>query len=634
MGLSSSGGQSLAVNSEARTEEDSTGLNGAPQPDRNEVSKRRRGGGVARAVKTLGITGLARQLLWLCVWSFIGGLSQATLLVLVSELAVNSVQNDRGVTLLGIDISRGNALAASIAVLVLYAVSTTIAGLATARLSRRSLEIGRGNMIRAYFQASWAVQSNERLGYIQQLLAVSCENIGNVLLTLASGIQALLSVAALIVAAFVVDPGVAGLVIVFGLVLFVLLRPFNHMAGRASRKLLEETNDLAIGVTGFSRLTRETRVLGVEERAIGHMSDRNHRAATAFQKSRTILQITPVIYQTFALGFVIGGLAFLIHNQGEADAIGAVLLLVLRSLTYSGTVQSTIVALSSFEAYLDQLASDLTRYRDSREGPLEPLSPDHFDIGFDDVSFSYPNRAEALRGVSFKVADGATVGVVGRSGSGKTTLTQLLLGLRKPSRGAVLIGGCPAFDLARRDGWSPVAVVAQEPVLLRDTIAANIAFLRDVSREEIEGAARAAHLHDEIKQLPQGYDTPVGDSDLSGGQRQRLAIARALVGRPRLLILDEPTSALDGRSEMLVRSTLGELRGRMTVVIISHRLAAIEDCDTILVLENGEVGDYGERDEVVDGSAFRRVVATDIAPDGSSDVLAGTFMSQPSTLAW
>ena len=236
-------------------------------------------------------------------------------------------------------------------------------------------------------------------------------------------------------------------------------------------------------------------------------------------------------------------------------------------------------------------------------------APDSFDITFDKVSFAYDRATEVLKDVSFRVPSGQILGIVGRSGSGKTTLSQLVLGMRRPSAGSALVGDVPAAPVAKGDGVSPVALVAQEAILFQGSIASNISFFRDVSPEQIEDASRAAHLHEDVAMMAQGYETLVGEGGgaLSGGQRQRLAIARALVGSPCVLVLDEPTSALDGRSEHLIRRTLSELRGHVTVIVISHRLATVEDCDLLLVLDGGRRADFGPRDEVVTGDAFRQV---------------------------
>ena len=283
--------------------------------------------------------------------------------------------------------------------------------------------------------------------------------------------------------------------------------------------------------------------------------------------------------------------------------------MVLRSLTYGSTIQSTIQQRHSYEGFVADIRGDLSRYSASQEEIAKPEIPTDFSITFEDVSFSYDGKDPVLQNVSFSIPSGKIVGVVGRSGSGKTTLSQLILGLRQPSQGSVMIGNVAPSNVAKGHGVSPLALVAQDPILLQGSIGSNIAFFREASLDEIEAAAVAAHLHDDILAMPGQYEALVGNagSSISGGERQRLAIARALMGSPRVLVLDEPTSALDGRSESLVRRTLMELRGTMTVIIISHRLATVEDCDLLLVLEKGRVADYGLREDVVLKAPFRRV---------------------------
>jgi ATP-binding cassette subfamily B protein len=571
-----------------------------------------------RTLRFLGAASLGRQITWIALWSLVSGLSQAALLVLVSQLAVGSVQHDRRISIEGLHLTTDRAIAACFGVLILSFVASLIAAYAGSSMSRRALEAGRSKMIDAFFGASWAVQSEERLGHVQQLLTVNCENIGNVILTIASGLQSVLSVIALLGAAFVVDPLAAGVVLSFGLLLFVVLRPFNKWGRRAAAHLSDASNEMATHVTEYTRLAREFRLFGVERRATSQLHDSNHDAASAFQHSRNLSQVNPVIYQTLALAFVIGGIALLSHHGGnDLASTGAVLLLVLRSLSYGSAIQSISLQLSSFQAFLDRLRADLVRYLDKPEAQGPKRVPNSFGLAFRDVTYSYDGRINALSNVSFELAQGDFLGVLGRSGSGKTTLSQIVLGMRRPAGGAALLGDVAVSDIATTDGGSPVALVAQEPVLLRGSISANIAFFRDIPQATIETAARDAHLHEDITGMPGGYETSVGEggSAISGGQRQRLAIARALVGAPRLLVLDEPTSALDGRSESLIRQTLGELRGRVTMVVISHRLATIEDCDRLLVLEKGQVADFGPRQEVQAREPYRRVAEAALDDD-------------------
>jgi ABC-type bacteriocin/lantibiotic exporter with double-glycine peptidase domain len=278
-------------------------------------------------------------------------------------------------------------------------------------------------------------------------------------------------------------------------------------------------------------------------------------------------------------------------------------------MSYGYVIQSVSVTLRSYSGFLDKIGQELDRFS---HNPYELGAgglPTSFDINVMNVSFAYDDRAPVLKRVSFSVADGAILGVAGRSGSGKTTLSQILLGMLQPSDGVALIGDVYAERIAKGGGVSPVALVAQDPVLLQASIAFNIPFFRGVPPEKIEAASRAAHLHEDVMGMPDLYATGVGEGGtaLSGGQRQRLAIARALAGAPRVLVLDEPTSALDGRSESLIRQTLTELRGRVTIVVISHRLGLVEDCDLLLVLDKGRVADFGPRREVLTGDAFREV---------------------------
>jgi ATP-binding cassette, subfamily B, bacterial len=283
--------------------------------------------------------------------------------------------------------------------------------------------------------------------------------------------------------------------------------------------------------------------------------------------------------------------------------------LTLRSLVYGSTIQSSNQQIRSSQGFLDGVQTEVQQYGASALETNGNRIPENFEIRFVGVSFAYDSGTEALKNVSFYIPSGKILGVVGRSGSGKSTLSQLVLGMRTPSNGHAFVGDVPASSIRKGNRTSPIALVAQESVLLQGSIASNISFFRDVSREEVEAASRAAHLHEDVVEMTQSYETPVGEGggSLSGGQRQRLAIARALVGSPRILVLDEPTSALDGRSESLVRRTLSELRDHVTVIVISHRLATVEDCDLLLVLDSGRIADFGPRDEVTGRAAFRDV---------------------------
>ncbi|HVH89108.1 MAG TPA: ABC transporter ATP-binding protein [Terriglobales bacterium] len=213
-------------------------------------------------------------------------------------------------------------------------------------------------------------------------------------------------------------------------------------------------------------------------------------------------------------------------------------------------------------------------------------------IIFENVTFAYASGTKALDDVSFTIPAGTKVGVVGQSGSGKTTLINLLARFYEPTSGRILLDGVSLPDYGIAELRQQIAIISQEPVLFSATIADNIAYGRlDASRAEVIAAAKAAHAHQFITDLPKGYDTKIGEggSRLSGGQRQRLAIARAYLKNAPLLILDEPTSALDVATEADLVASMQEVMQGRTAFVIAHRLNTIRNCDVLLVMERGRL---------------------------------------------
>ncbi len=237
----------------------------------------------------------------------------------------------------------------------------------------------------------------------------------------------------------------------------------------------------------------------------------------------------------------------------------------------------------------------------SRAGTRMPLKG---RIEFEDVRFRYRGAAKpALDGISFTVPEGTILGVMGRSGSGKTTLARLLQMLDANYEGLIKIDGNDLREIDIDHLRSSLGVVPQECFLFSGTIRDSIAAAKpDASFEDIVYAARLAGAEEFIEHLPRGYDTHIheGSTNFSGGQRQRLAIARALLGDPRILILDEATSALDAESEAIVNANLLRIAKDRTLVIISHRLSVLVPADAVLVLDRGRVYDIGRHDELLE----------------------------------
>jgi subfamily B ATP-binding cassette protein MsbA len=245
-------------------------------------------------------------------------------------------------------------------------------------------------------------------------------------------------------------------------------------------------------------------------------------------------------------------------------------------------------------------------------------------IRFEDVSFAYVPGEPVLEDVSFEVAPGEVVALVGPSGAGKTTLVDLLARFYDPTAGRITVDGVDLREFDVRTLRSRFGIVTQDTVLFHDTVRANIAYgLGDVSQEAIERAARAARAHEFILQLPDGYDTVIGErgTRLSGGQRQRIAIARAILRDPPVLVFDEATSALDSESELLVQQAIEQLLAGRTVFVIAHRLSTIRRADQILVLEAGRIVEHGTHEQLLArGGLYRHLYRLQVA-DGDEAAL-------------
>lgn len=230
------------------------------------------------------------------------------------------------------------------------------------------------------------------------------------------------------------------------------------------------------------------------------------------------------------------------------------------------------------------------------------LPPGPAAVRFDAVDFGYDPRRQILHGMSFEIPPAAKIAVVGSSGAGKSTLARLLYRFYDVTGGTVSISGTDIRKLKQSSLRAAIAIVPQDTVLFNDTILYNIQYGRpSATREEVVAAARAAHIHEFIETLPDGYDSMVGERGLklSGGEKQRVAIARAILKNPRIMIFDEATSALDSRTEQAIQKELNDIAQGRTTLVIAHRLSTVMDADEILVLEQGRIVERGRHADLL-----------------------------------
>ena len=296
-------------------------------------------------------------------------------------------------------------------------------------------------------------------------------------------------------------------------------------------------------------------------------------------------------------------------TMGDFVAINAYIIQLFIPLNFLGFVYREIRRAMTDMQRMFGLLERRPRVADADAAPA--LRPSNATVRFEDVSFGYSSQRGILHGVSFEIPAGKTVAVVGPSGSGKSTLARLLFRFYDPDAGRITIGGEDIRGVSQHSLRACIGVVPQDTVLFNDTIYYNIAYGRiDASREEVERAARMAHLDAFIGHLPDGYQTLVGERGLklSGGEKQRIAIARALLKDPLIMIFDEATSSLDSGSEQAILSAIREVAARRTALVIAHRLSTITDADEILLLDHGQVKERGSHAQLLAaGGAYARL---------------------------
>jgi ATP-binding cassette, subfamily B, bacterial MsbA len=385
---------------------------------------------------------------------------------------------------------------------------------------------------------------------------------------------------------------------------------------RRSQEALEHLSHVAAESFAGHRIVK---AFGAEARESARFSAASSQLYRTSMTVTSIVSILPPLMELLG-GFAIAGALYYGSREiaagrlttGEFTTFIAALLLMYGPVKKLSRVNAS---LQQAIAAAERVFEVLDRHTEVVEKPgAAPLAPFSRTLEFDNVVFAYDDGhgRPILRGVSFAAKAGQMIAIVGRSGAGKTTLVNLIPRFYDVTSGTLRVDGVDVRDVTLPSLRAQVGIVTQETVLFDDTIARNIAYGRPgASRHDIEAAARAAHAHEFILSLPEGYDTAIGERGqrLSGGQRQRLAIARALLKDSPLLILDEATSSLDTESELLVQEALANLMKNRTSFVIAHRLSTIRRADAILVMDRGRIVEVGRHDELLarQGSLYARL---------------------------
>lgn len=477
-----------------------------------------------------------------------------------------------------------------------------------ARMSADAQATLRDATFSGYLHADWTTQSQQREGELQEFLTGHTSRFAHVLLVFNDMVSSLLTFLALMATAVVVNPVAAVTSIIAGAMLFLALRPFASASRRLSKKRAGVNLEYAQAITESVRVSQEVVTFGVTEAHRVRAATVSNRASRYQFLSQFMGGLGGIAYQTAALALVLGGLAAVHATKAEDFAtFGASVLIIVRALGYSQGVQSNHQRLSELLPYVEDVEQQLARYESRRDRSGHATFETIDSIAFDHVCYAYPGGDDVLADLTLRVNAGEIIGIAGPSGAGKSTIVQLLLRLRQPTAGTLMVNGVDVTTLDLRQWRRRVSYVPQESRLIAGTVADNIRFHRaDITSEEIEDAARLANVHRDVMMMPKGFDTVISERDraVSGGQRQRLCIARALVGSPEVLVLDEPTSSLDVQAESVVQETLSALKGKRIIFVVAHRLSTLRICDRILILRDGRIEAFASNTDLLDVSAF------------------------------
>jgi len=472
-------------------------------------------------------------------------------------------------------------------------------------------------VFRGYAMARWDYVMSVPTGTAMSHINGEVANAASFLRIALTQISHAVFIVILLVAAFWVSPMLTVMAIGFVGATTAAVVASSKKMKRAGTRILRESRNLSRATNQYMSGYKTVRAYAAFDRA-AEVVDETATNREEAEKRVACIDSVLAVFPELILLLVIFAIVFIADQQvgaslPELGVIVALLLRIsqraknLRGVARLSELYPTVKSLQFIRCGLRHAtAQRLTE--DSRVVTMER------EVRLDQVSYSYPSRpdATALNCVDLRIRKGEMVGIVGSSGAGKSTLTALLLGMLDPDSGSVTVDGIPLSRIGERGWLRNVGYVPQEPFLLDGTIRENITFFRAPSDRDLDAAAEKAQVREFIESLPDGYDTVVGNNavELSGGQRQRICLARALYSTPPLLILDEATSSLDTASERAIKDAIADLRHTVTIVVIAHRLSALDAADTIVVLEDGRVVEHGERVALTtaDDSRFRAML--------------------------
>lgn len=461
----------------------------------------------------------------------------------------------------------------------------------------------------SYFDTKWVYFIEQKRGYlIDYILTVSSRNM-TFLISLGQAISALLALSVYIFFSLIVSAKLT--IIAIGLIIVPMLiyTKILVIVRKYGQKTMQAGNDLSRLVEEYISGSKTLRAFNIADEA----KQRVKYTAEARMKNYVLGYQWRIGFRSgleFTIGIILLSI-FVICTQFLGYSLATMLVVLMflaKTLQKTNSVQKLGAVATNLPGIqlIEKLYNDLMKHRDiSLTAQVLPLRYENKlqvkDLGFSFSSNPTGDLDTVLKQISFDIPKGDMCGIVGSSGAGKTTLIDVFMGLLKPSAGDIYIDDQPLSQINISDWRKIIGYVPQEGFLLNDTIFNNICFYRDIDESNIIEASELANCYDFIQATGQGFQTLVGDNGikLSGGQRQRICLARALAGKPQILILDEATSSLDTESESIIQEAIEKLRNELTLIVVAHRLSTVIGADQIVVLDKGRIIEIGPPEKLL-----------------------------------
>lgn len=463
-------------------------------------------------------------------------------------------------------------------------------------------------LFRKTLHTEWPSLIEYKMGHLERVLLYDIQQNAELLSSVSTVILTLTSLFMYGIIAINISTTLTIATGIFGLVLFFVLKPilyrtrkFAETIGKTYKLAGHQISQSMLGIKIIKSNVIEDKIVqeGVKyfndlRRAILQTALYNYAVGTA--------------YEPISFVFIAGLFLFSYRTISfNVAAFAAAVYLIQKIFSYIQALQGQVQTINELLPYMKTVA-DYEQKADATQEKESGTKPFQFSrsLEFRNVSFAYTDDKNVLAGISFSIQKGMSVGIIGPSGGGKTTTADLLLRFLTPDAGAIYLDDRNIQDIALRDWRHRIGYVPQEVFLLNDTIENNIKFYNDsMTHDEVIAAAQMANIYDTIRELPNGFQTDVGERGLklSGGQRQRIALARTLARKPEILILDEATSALDNESEALIQDAITSLKDQnITIIVIAHRINTIMRTERVFVLDEGKIVESGTPEALVSQS--------------------------------